>query len=199
MKKHLGFTLIEVIIVISILSFLILMVAYLSRKQIFKGYDAKRKADLHRIQIAIEEYEKDHDCYPTEELLECNPGTGLQPYLTKIPCDPETNESYVFEIPESECPNWYILYSNLANSETSICSLGCGPGYSYNFYVSSPNAPDPETSPESSFNPNPITFGCFSGTCAQVPTGSSCQPTFNNSGCYGACTDGLGNPQNECQ
>ena len=62
----------------------ILIVAYL-RSQVFKGNDARRKADLKRIGVAVEEYEKDKNCYPLPSLLTCNPGKGLLLILTKSP------------------------------------------------------------------------------------------------------------------
>lgn len=212
MKKEKGFTLVELMIVIGILVFLIMMVINIYRTQVLKGNDAKRKADLHKIQVAIEEYEKDHDCYPTTEMLNCNPGTGLQPYLSKIPCDPISNESYFILLPESVCPIWYIVFSNLENTkdkdiEKLGCQYGCGPDTSYNFYVSSPNAPKPAQGTPA---PTPTStsvenselegkYGCFEGTCLPLSThGEYCEPYFENSSCLGMCLDQQGQPTNFC-
>ena len=81
-------TLVELLIVVSIIILLVLIAIAFFRGQLFKGLDAKRKADINRIKVAIEEYEKDHDCYPPPQIVVCDPGTGLSPYLDKIPCDP---------------------------------------------------------------------------------------------------------------
>lgn len=141
-----GFTLVEVLIVVSIVAFLAGISLYLLSSQVFKGTDAKRKSDINRIQIAIEEYEKDKDCYPTPEIVTCSPDTGLRPYLDKIPCDPKTKSSYYFENDGNICPRWYRIYTKLENKQdpyiTKIgCTNGCGPNSLYNYYVSSPNAP----------------------------------------------------------
>lgn len=142
--KRTGFTLVELLIVISILSFLVLMGTSFFRNQIFKGNDAVRKADLKRIQIALEEYEKDFNCYPDALVVACQPGDGLKPYVNSTPCDPKTDESYFYETDGSVCSRWYRMYTELVNeSDSDIIDPGIGPLNSYNYYVSSPNAPTP--------------------------------------------------------
>lgn len=199
MKKRLtrnnlgGLTLTEVLIVIGILTFLILMVLLAFRSQIFKGNDAKRKGDIHKIQVAIEEYEKDHNCYPLPSQVVCNPGTGLQPYLDKIPCDPVTDSSYLYEIEDSGCPSWYRVLADLENESDPDAQDACGPDGSYNYYASSPNAPLCHLV-ESEF------YGCKSGVCVPIlwdnsRPGPECDPNYQNPSCYGQC----GPPANECQ
>lgn len=140
---HKGFTLVELLIVISIITFLVLMGISYFRSQIFKGHDAVRKADLKRLQISFEEYEKDNNCYPDAQLVSCEPGVGLKPYTNKIPCDPQSKESYFYETDGTVCSRWYRLYTVLVNqSDTDIISPGVGPSGAYNYYVSSPNAPN---------------------------------------------------------
>src|SRR5690242_15379639 len=96
-KYSRGFTLTELIIVVSIIGFLAVLSLIYLRTQTFKGTDAKRKSDIKNIQVAIEEYEKDNDCYPLPQVVTCEPGTGLSPYMSKIPCDPTTKASYYYE------------------------------------------------------------------------------------------------------
>jgi prepilin-type N-terminal cleavage/methylation domain-containing protein len=121
-----GFTLIELIIVVTLISFLALLAISYFRNQIFKAQDAKRKSDIKTIQIAVEEYEKDHNCYPTPEMMDCTPGTGLMPYLNKIPCDPITNESYYYNYQVDDCPSWYRLYTVLENESDDDIVTNCG-------------------------------------------------------------------------
>src|SRR5271157_5862912 len=96
-----GFTLVELMIVLAFLAVLIAIVIVFFTGQIAKGTDAQRKSDMNRIKLALEEYEKDHNCYPPKDLVTCNVaplnGTGLRPYLEKIPCDPATGSSYDYE------------------------------------------------------------------------------------------------------
>ncbi len=131
MRKK-GFTLTEILIVISVLAFLAILILVMTRGQIFKGKDARRKGDIRRISVAVEEYEKDNNCYPLAQLVVCEPGTGLAPYIESIPCDPGSGASYVYEPEGSTCPGWYRIYTNLDNKNDGKiselgCEYGCGP------------------------------------------------------------------------
>lgn len=200
LKKRLrfekGLTLTELMIVVAIIAFLALIAFWASRTQVFKGYDARRKSDIRMIKIAIEEYEKDHDCYPPPELVLCNPGTGLKPYIDKIPCDPRTGASYFYEYPDSACPNWYKLYSNLENIKDKDYKGSIGPNGAFNYYSGSPNSPTGLTS-QSVFS------GCRGGSCVNIPwddtrPGPSCEPNWGGSDCDRACQDDNGQPLFEC-
>ncbi|HKC04344.1 MAG TPA: prepilin-type N-terminal cleavage/methylation domain-containing protein [Patescibacteria group bacterium] len=182
MKKQSGMTLIELVIVVTIIAALAVIALAFYRNQSAKSLDAKRKADLARIQVAVEEYEKDHNCYPAPQLLNCNPGTGLQPYIDRIPCDPITKASYYYDYDANACASWYRIYANLNDkSGTPI-----GPNGAFNYYASSPNAP------EASLTQVGNLFGCKGGFCVQVlwnslRPGPECDPTFKSSTCYGQC------------
>lgn len=183
MKK--GFTLIEILIVVSIISLLILTGFFLARSQYLKGRDARRKADIHKIQEAVEEYEKDHDCYPQPVLVYCQPGTGLVPYLSKVPCDPATGDKYYYENDNDTCAKWYRIFISLENLNDKDIIYGIGPGNKYNFYLASPNAPVP-TSVSSCGGIN--YFGCIGGACVQVGCKANGDPVcrsvfYNDSVC----------------
>lgn len=205
-KKYLAaFTLTELLIVIGILTFLILFVALSVRRQTAKGQDAKRKADARRIGIAAEEYEKDNNCYPLPALVVCDPGTGLQPYLDKIPCDPLTDASYYYEHEDSACPKWYKIYVRLDNDSDPDYLKGVGPGGFFTYVYTSPNAPqevvtgNPPPVGEGGPPPGTSFYGCISGVCTSIGwdsarPGPECDPNFQNSTCYGQCA----NPDNEC-
>lgn len=182
-----AFTLVELIIVVSILAFIALIAIAFFRGQLFKGNDARRKSDINRIQIALEEYEKDHNCYPLPQDVACNPGTGLRPYLDRIPCDPVTKASYYYEYQDASCPSWYRLYSLLDNNNDSSLTVGVGPSGSFNYYQESPNAPEME------LVPGGVTFyGCKSGVCMEIMwdpkrPGPECDPNYQSTTCYGQC------------
>ena len=212
-KKYLslktGMTLTEILVVVSIIAFISVLVTSYLRSQIFKGNDARRKTDLSRIGIAFEEYEKDNDCYHLPDLVVCNPGTGLRPYLDKIPCDPINGSTYMYEHEDSICPRWYRIYSSLENESDNDYIANIGPNSAFSYYYSSPNAPAiivPESTPgptqESEIPPTNY-YGCFNGVCEPISwdparPGPECEPNFQNSGCYGRCIDDLGNPANSC-
>ncbi len=188
--KNRGVSLVELMIVVVILAALAVVGFWAWRTQVFKGYDSRRKTDIYQIKVAIEEYEKDHDCYPLPQLLVCDPGTGLRPYLDKIPCDPETGDSYYYEIDNSACPKWYRLYSYLFNSADEDVTSNIGPGGIYNYSSGSPNAPSPTVTGTSNF------YGCKSGVCVMISwdaarPGPECDPNFQSATCYGQCGPGV--------
>jgi prepilin-type N-terminal cleavage/methylation domain-containing protein len=213
-KAFKGFTLIEILIVVSIVSLLVIISIGVFRKNIDKGNDGKRKADINRIKVALEEYEKDHDCYPSTVEVACTPGEGLRPYLNKIPCEPKTTTSYVYYPESSACPKWYWVFTKLNNNADNDiadtgCQFGCGPDENtalYNFYESSPNAESPYKAPYPIYPPDENgnkVYGCFSGVCKQIPNLGYCQPNFSNdSQCLmngsSSCLDAMGNSQQEC-
>lgn len=203
--KPKGFTLMELMIVIALVALLVLALILSIKGQIVKGRDAKRKADVHLIKTAVEEYEKDHDCYPAPELIAC--GNSFQPYLPTILCDPFSNEAYVYEVPEDGCPRWFRIYSRLENLKDTGLLPGIGPSGSYNYYVSSPNAPlpsggatpAPTSLPTSTPIPGSGYYGCIDSTCVPVPLDSEgsplCSPNWTDVNCSG--TDCL-LPWNNC-
>jgi prepilin-type N-terminal cleavage/methylation domain-containing protein len=192
--KSKGITLIELMIVVVILAALALLAFWAWRTQVFKGYDSRRKTDIYQIKVAIEEYEKDHDCYPPPYLVVCKPDpTGLRPYLDRIACDPVTGDSYYYEVDNASCAKWYRLYAGLENSADDDIFGSIGPGGIYNYYSGSPNAPAPGATSTSSF------YGCKSGTCVIITwdpqrPGPECDPNYQSSTCYGQC----GQPGTEC-
>lgn len=197
--KNKGLTLVELIIVVSIIAVLAIITIAYFRSQIFKGNDAKRKSDINRIEVAVEEYEKDHNCYPL--AVSCNPGTGLRPYLDIIPCDPVTHASYYYEHQDAVCPGWYKFYTVLENKNDDAVIEGVGPNSAFNFVLTSPNAPNPgqagnePTPPPASGGGTELPtgfYGCRSGSCVPIlwdvsRPGPECDPNYQNSSCYHQC------------
>jgi len=158
MKKiNSGITLTELLIVVAIIAFLAIVAFWAYRTQIFKGFDSRRKTDIYQIKVAVEEYEKDHDCYPLPQAVICDPGTGLQPYIPKVPCDPRTGASYYYDHEDSSCPKWFRIYTTLENLTDSDYMGSIGPNGGYNYYSGSPNAPAPPTLPPRDQEPDPFT------------------------------------------
>ena len=177
-KYFFGFTLIEVMVAVSILAILILLVFSTFTRQIIKGNDAKRKANLDRIKIAVEEFEKDRNCYPL--IVDCPTDTGLDPYLKTIPCDPVTGEPYGYDHEDvPSCPSWFRMYAGLQNTKDTSLLPGIGPEGAYNYYVSSPNAPVPTPAA------GDFSYGCISQSCEPVykRDGRYCSPNFPDPEC----------------
>ena len=181
---------------VSIISFLVLLGMAFLRLQVFKGNDARRKADIKKIQVAIEEYEKDNDCYPPSEIVVCESGDGLRPYIDKIPCDPVSGESYYYEPEGGNCPSWYIVYSKLENEKDRDVIYGLGPGGAYNYVAGSPNAPlsIPGPTPAGGEGGQSEHWGCKGGVCTRLGSPSECFPNYTTSSCGNGCDS-----SSECQ
>jgi prepilin-type N-terminal cleavage/methylation domain-containing protein len=188
-----GFTLIEVLMVVGIIALLIVIAIGTYRAQLLKGFDGKRKADINKIKIALEEYEKDHECYPTIDEISCTPGDGLRPYLSKIPCEPNSTESYVYYPDNASCPKWYWIFTALDSETGPGCEYGCGPTADlriYDFYGSSPNADKPYENDA----PTPAPTGqiqytgrfkCVNSACLPEVVGDNCDPNYGDPSCGG--------------
>ncbi len=143
-RKDKGFSLVEIMITISVLSILITTSFLIIPSLINKANDARRKADLQKIKIYLESYYNDAKQYP-RILPDCS-----QPFMYKdstilqsFPCDPVSKEPYYYQIKGGE-PQSYRVYALLENTQDiSISNLGClggcGPDCSYNYGVSSTN------------------------------------------------------------
>lgn len=219
LKTQAGFTLIELIIGITIILILIVMAVLLLNPiaQVSKAEDSKKKTDLKRIQIAWEDYYNDHNCYPTGVPACAEP---FIPYLDQFPCD-SRGENYNYYPEDIACPQEYRFYVKLQNIkdmdiEKVNCQNGCGPGGSslYNYGISSANVglepgsgsqpTSPPTAPTSVLpTPTLVTpthvpvgdyFGCFNFVCTPLE-GPICSPNYQVSNCYNQCP----NPLNECR
>lgn len=204
--KRNGFTLAEVLIVVTILVLigLTILVGLNPMAQLFKGYDARRKSDLSKIKIAMEAYYADHDCYPDFPLqdAELRPSYAcgsdiLKPYLDSMPCDPTTKKPYtIYVTPEgSTCPQQFAFYAQMYSffddQANSIASCPKTVAFTSTGMLNS------DIIYGCSFKKACSTlYGCKNGACVLIAEDGeepSCGPTF--------CDDPLCNPTNEqdCQ
>ncbi len=119
--KILGFTLIELMIVIAILGVLTAMISGNFITSLKKGRDARRKGDLEQIQRALEMYYEDKKAYPTFifpfggkfcETAAC--AATEKVYMQKVSNDPISSKSY--EYVSSDGTN-YKMYACLENNQ----------------------------------------------------------------------------------
>lgn len=159
-KKHIeGFTFVELSIVIAVIAVIASLALFGYTNQLAKARDTQRKTDVNRIQKLLEEYEKDHSCYPEiSDWPGCGStsGTIFENYIGTIPCDPRTNTEYVYDADTSVCPLWFTVFADFENDndftaqeigcayESCIPSNSVGVSQGYDYYVSSPNAPLPQ-------------------------------------------------------
>lgn len=131
--KRSGFTLIEVLIVVSIIALLIVAGMFSIYPSLSKGKDGRRKADLHQIANALEDYFNDHNSYPsTDSFNDCGANTVLKNALKSVPCDPIHKTAYKYLAEPSGCSpsgtacTSYRLFASLDNnSDPDKTKLGC--------------------------------------------------------------------------
>jgi len=168
-NKKLGFTLVELLVVMAILGILAVVTLGNFRTSQIKARDAQRKSDLRQISNALEAYYNDYAGYPDSDssgmIKACSCGDGDLACTWNDPgqrefCD-ENNTVYMSMVPgdplsdpsHSYCyyseGNLYRLYAILENENDPEATLDvpCGVISNYNFGISSAN-----TSPE----PTPI-------------------------------------------
>ncbi|MFA6532446.1 MAG: prepilin-type N-terminal cleavage/methylation domain-containing protein [Patescibacteria group bacterium] len=182
LKKNSGFTLLEILIVVSLLAIIAAaIIVFLNPMlQINKAQDSRKKSDLNVLKKSFEDYYNDKNCYPTLEkvcynaksqyapneaktcnICGSNPlSPSFTPYMTALPCDPESpKKEFLYQVDDLTCPKWFKVYSELGYkidpiiSELGCSSESCGPKPDYGFDFA---VTSPNTEPE-----KPSVFYCF--------------------------------------
>lgn len=137
LRAHLGFTMIEILIVVAIIALVGTAMMLGARLHTMKARDSRRKADLEKIKIAFEHYYNDNECYPPADVFFnggsepdpniCNqPLAALEPYLKTVPCDPTTGRPYIYAPSSTGLCTGYRVYTKLENdNDASIAAVGC--------------------------------------------------------------------------
>ncbi len=201
-KREKGFSLIEALVVIACLGILVTAFLTIFKPQLIlaRARDARRKADLTRLGKVLGDYYNDHKSFP--ESLNC--GESLSPYLSQIPCDPKTRDSYGYKKTGSSF-QIYAKLENTADPEIARvgCGSGCGPDGSnrYNFGLASENSRLEGTPPAVSNRENAESTGTSSDTVGTSPDtvgdGSTPTPTStpeppsSSRGNYYGCFSGV--------
>lgn len=125
---------IELLVVIAIIGLLSTLAVVALNTARVKARDAKRLADLHQLQTALELYYNDQNGYPpaaqpitlgkgSAACLDSagfgNAGCSNNPYLSIVPSDPLQSGSYIYSVVGSS-------YSVSASLEGTVNNLGPG-------------------------------------------------------------------------
>ena len=178
-RRTVGFTILELLIVMAVLGVVTTAGAFVAKTQIMKAQDARRKQDLNLIQKALEHYYSDFGTYPTAGLIADCGGESLAPYLAAIPCDLVTKLAYGYVL--GTTGRSYQLYAKLAWTKDPViasvgCSGGCGPGNAYNYGVSSSGVSAGAGAAEEGVQPEcggPGRWFCFPNVCAECCPGNN--------------------------
>ena len=135
MKKTHGFTLVEIIIVVSIIG-LLSTIGLASYSTLTKGArDARRKADLEQIRSALELYKSNNGVYPTTNdawYAACTnewattrsdyvPNIVADGYIQKLPQDPRCGQNFGV----CKNPSW-VCYTYRSNGTDYKLVAACG-------------------------------------------------------------------------
>jgi type II secretory pathway pseudopilin PulG len=125
MKKN-GFTLVELLIVMTILIIMVVItIGILNAIGLTnKGRDARRKKDLNRMKIALEEYYNDKGQFPQDVTTwniksNCGKNVSELSTLNSLPCDPY-GEPYKIFVEE----NKFRIITNLENKKDKDIPTG---------------------------------------------------------------------------
>lgn len=195
-----AFTLIEVLIVVSIIGLLAVALTLSLTHQRQKASNARVKTDLARLKIAFEDYYGDHNCYPPAEWFDTADDCGsnaLSPYLAAIPCNRMTAMPYKLE-KDSACGTWFKLYGELVDPSTDPQAMAqySGTGSNLGSYgVSSSNTtvtvnfPTPTPAPSSGGTPANTYYCQAINNCSSIPANQTCTPTYSDANCGGTPGD----------
>ena len=140
-----GFTLVELMIVIAIISILTAISLFGIQGSRESARDTKRKSDLETIRSALEMYKSDHNEYPPSDNCTWNlqwptcdslgnnwiPELVNDGYIAKLPIEVMLNDSYVGDSPHTfsynyqrVTPTTYRLLCQLENANDSSINGG---------------------------------------------------------------------------
>lgn len=145
LKPNYGFSLIELVIAMTIIAILSAALWGNFFSSIIKGRDSRRKQDIESVAKALELYYYDFRAYPTAMpswgQSFSHPTKGSVIYMQKLPTDP-IYPKYSYCYTSDANGTYYKLYANLENTSDPklLPALVVCNGVNYNYGVSSPNA-----------------------------------------------------------
>lgn len=127
-----GFTLVELIVVIAIITILLTATFFVVNPyaQIEKGQDARRLSDLKTIKESLDVYFHDNDQFPLAGAITF--GSSFGTYLQKVPNDPRGSSwsNYLYFTDSSATkPQWFVVFARLSQyaPTSNVCTLACKP------------------------------------------------------------------------
>lgn len=133
--KSRGFTLIEILVTISIIALLTMIGITNFRVANQRARDGRRQGDLEQIKAALELYRTDEGDYPLDISSGTIQSAGGTVYMNEVPADPLSTRNYYF----NSDGDTYTLCAALEIDTSGSCGgASCGSGVSCNYQVISP-------------------------------------------------------------
>lgn len=98
MNNHKGFTLVELLVVMSIIGVLAALGLGSFMTAQARGRDAQRKSDLKQVSHSLELYYGDHNKYPAIITFGSALTDGKTVYFKILPTDPSVGQSYLYTL-----------------------------------------------------------------------------------------------------
>ncbi len=132
-----GFTLLEVLVVVSVIGILASIVAVNLGSARILARDARRKEDVNQLRTALELYYNDHKAYPAIQYAQSNPANlgwrelqaALLPYVSALPVEPVGSVSSIGYRYRSQgngervCTDqWYVMEFQLESANDPALS-----------------------------------------------------------------------------
>lgn len=131
-----GFTLVELLVVVAIISLLSSVVLASLQSARERAQDARRMADMKQLRIALEFYydiNKQYPADPSNTRVSSLTGAtnNILPYIEPIPTDPTYTGSsgYRYRISNIDGRQSYTMLVRLAKNNGNWCSVSVPPGH----------------------------------------------------------------------
>lgn len=134
MKK--GFTLVELLVVITIIALLTTMGIVIYQNATRKTRDGRREVDLEQARTALELYRSDNSTYPTDTDWS-DLGTSLGDYIKSMPNDPKSF-TYVYDPDDDALGYSLCAHLETGNDTDDFCESGNACGGNCNYRVQNP-------------------------------------------------------------
>ncbi len=124
-RKQKGFTLVELLVVISIIGILATMVLTSLNTARIKARDVRRVSDLRQISLALAMYYDSNNAYPSGNDIDWNDESGMDfdlensGYIASIPVDPVDSGNLIYKYFTDSNSQIYLLSAKLEDDRNS--------------------------------------------------------------------------------
>lgn len=113
MKLHTrGFTLIEIMVVVSLIAFLSIIITVNMNESRKNARDKTRISDINRVRLALSDYYSVCKRYPTTLDPSANncqkSGVTLADFIDEVPTDPNSGDAYLYASLNDDCSDYHV-------------------------------------------------------------------------------------------